>query len=211
MLKIRFKDGSQEPVALEAPGKTIGQGGVNDIVIDRKGVNGFHADLKVEGDSVTLTDVNTKISTMLNGDLIEGPTLVRAGDTIAIGGVELEVFEEQVATESKTLVLSGTALLDIGTGGWSIVADSGPEKGQVIAVKEKILIGRALECDISILEPVLSRRHAELDLIGDELTLKDLGSSNGTYVNADKIAEVVLKDGDVLRFFKVRFVVSAPS
>ena len=211
MLKIRFKDGSQEPVALEAPGKTIGQGGVNDIVIDRKGVNGFHADLKVEGDSVTLTDVNTKIGTMLNGDLIEGPTLVRAGDTIAIGGVELEVFEEQVATESKTLVLSGTALLDIGTGGWSIVADSGPEKGQVIAVKEKILIGRALECDISILEPGLSRRHAELDLIGDELTLKDLGSSNGTYVNADKIAEVVLKDGDVLRFFKVRFVVSAPS
>ncbi len=211
MLKIRFKDGSQEPVALEAPGKTIGQGGVNDIVIDRKGVNGFHADLKVEGDSVTLTDVNTKIGTMLNGDLIEGPTLVRAGDTIAIGGVELEVFEEQVATESKTLVLSGTALLDIGTGGWSIVADSGPEKGQVIAVKEKILIGRALECDISILEPELSRRHAELDLIGDELTLKDLGSSNGTYVNADKIAEVVLKDGDVLRFFKVRFVVSAPS
>ena len=211
MLKIRFKDGSQEPVALEAPGKTIGQGGVNDIVIDRKGVNGFHADLKVEGDSVTLTDVNTKIGTMLNGDLIEGPTLVRAGDTIAIGGVELEVFEEQVATESKTLVLSGTALLDIGTGGWSIVADSGPEKGQVIAVKEKILIGRALECDISILKPGLSRRHAELDLIGDELTLKDLGSSNGTYVNADKIAEVVLKDGDVLRFSKVRFVVSAPS
>ena len=211
MLKIRFKDGSQEPVALEAPGKTIGQGGVNDIVIDRKGVNGFHADLKVEGDSVTLTDVNTKIGTMLNGDLIEGPTLVRAGDTIAIGGVELEVFEEQVATESKTLVLSGTALLDIGTGDWSIVADSGPEKGQVIAVKQKILIGRALECDISILEPGLSRRHAELDLIGDELTLKDLGSSNGTYVNADKIAEVVLKDGDVLRFSKVRFVVIAPS
>ena len=211
MLKIRFKDGSQEPVALEEPGKTIGQGGVNDIVIDRKGVNGFHADLKVEGDIVTLTDVNTKTGTQLNGDLIDGPTVVRAGDTIAIGGVELEIFEEQVSTESKTLVLSGTALLDIGTGGWSIVADSGPERGQVIAVKEKILIGRALECDISILEPGLSRRHAELDLIGEELTLKDLGSSNGTYVNGDKIDEVVLKDGDVLQFFKVRFIVSAPS
>ena len=91
------------------------------------------------------------------------------------------------------------------------MADSGPERGQVIAVKEKILIGRALECDISILEPGLSRRHAELDLIGEELTLKDLGSSNGTYVNGDKIDEVVLKDGDVLQFFKVRFIVSAPS
>lgn len=210
MLKIRFKDGSQEPVALEEPGKTIGQGGVNDIVIDRKGVNGFHADLKVEGDTVTLTDVNTKTGTLLNGDLIEGPTVIRAGDTIGIGGAELEVFEEQVSTESKTLVLSGTALFEMGTGGWSIVADSGPEKGQIIAVKEKIMIGRALECDISILEPGLSRKHAELDLIGDELTLKDLGSSNGTYVNGEKIDEVSLKDGDVLQFFKVRFIVSAP-
>ena len=154
-------------MALEEPGKTIGQGGVNDIVIDRKGGNGFHADLKVDGDTVTLTDVNTKTGTMLNGDLIEGPTAVRGGDTIVIGGAELEVFEEQVSTESKTLVLSGTALLELGTSGWSIVADSGPEKGQIIAAKEKIIIGRALECDISILEPGLSRKHAELDIIGD--------------------------------------------
>lgn len=210
MLKIRFKDGSQDPVALEEPGKTIGQGGVNDIVIDREGVNGFHADLKVESGTVTLSDVQTRTGTMLNGDLIDGPTAVRAGDVISIAGVELEVFEEHISTESKTLVLSGTALLEMGTGGWAIRADSGPEKGQIIPVKEKIIIGRALECDISILEPGLSRRHAEMNLVGDELTLKDLGSSNGTYVNGEKVDEVVLKDGDVMQFFKVRFIVSAP-
>ena len=210
MLKIRFKDGSQKSVDLGEPGKTIGQGSVNDIIIDREEVNGFHADLRVEGGTVTLTDVNTKTGTVLNGDLIEGPTVVRAGDTIGVGGIELEIFEEQVSIESKTLVLSGAALLEMGTGGWSIVADSGPEKGQIIAVKEKILIGRALECDLSILAPWVSRKHAELDLIGDDIWLKDLGSLQGTYVNGEKIHEVSLNDGDVLQFFKVRFIVSAP-
>ena len=45
MLKIQYKDGSGEPVELVAPGKTIGQGDVNDVVIDKDGVNGFHADI----------------------------------------------------------------------------------------------------------------------------------------------------------------------
>ncbi|MFT5013092.1 MAG: hypothetical protein ACJAX5_003430 [Patiriisocius sp.] len=54
MLKVQFKDGRAEPVELVAPGKTIGKGVINDIVIDEKGVNGFHADLKVDGDNVIM-------------------------------------------------------------------------------------------------------------------------------------------------------------
>lgn len=210
MLKIQFRDGRADALPLLEPGKTIGKGAVNDIVIDEEGVNGFHADLKVDGSQIILSDVNTETGTWLNGEKINGPVPVRAGDVITIQGVELEVVEAAEEGESKTLVLSGTALLDMGAGGWSLVADSGPEKGQIIPVKEKITIGRALECDISILEPGLSRRHAELDLIGDDLTLKDLGSSNGTFVNGEKIDEVSLKDGDVMQFDKVRFIVNAP-
>jgi len=210
MLKIRFKDGRADPIPLVEPGTTVGSGKVNDIIIEEEGVSGFHADLKVEGEQVTLSDVNTKAGTYLNGDKISGPMTVRAGDVIAIQGVELEVVEEETITESKTLVLSGTALMDMGTGGWSLAADSGPEKGQVIPVKDKVTIGRALECDISILEPGLSRRHAELDLIGDDLVLKDLGSSNGTFVNGEKVEEHQLEDGDVIQFDKIRFLVRAP-
>lgn len=202
MLKIRFLDGRVESVALEAPGCTLGKGAVNDVVIDADGVNGFHADLKVDGADVTLTDVNSATGTYLNGELVEASSPVEAGDIIIVQGVELEVFEESSA--SKALVLSGTALMDLGTGGWSLVADSGPERGQVIPVKEMIVIGRALECDISILEPGLSRRHAELTPIGDELLLKDMGASNGTLVNGEKVDEVSLADGDVMQFHKVR-------
>lgn len=210
MLKIQFKDGRADSVPLVAPGQTIGRTPVNDIVIDEDGVNGFHADLKVEGDRVILSDVNTEAGTWLNGERLSGPVDLKAGDVISIQGAELEVVEAPDGEESKTLVLSGTALLEMGAGGWALVADSGPEKGQIIPVKDKIVIGRALECDLSILEPGLSRRHAELALVGDELVLTDLESSNGTYVNGEKIQEHQLKEGDVMQFDKVRFVVTAP-
>ncbi|MDA0977270.1 MAG: FHA domain-containing protein [Proteobacteria bacterium] len=210
MLKIQFKDGSGNPIALEAPGKTIGQGSVNDLVIDRDGVNGFHADIKVEGDQVVITDINTATGTYVNGDRISGPTNLRAGDVIRIQDVELEITAEDPAGGGKTLVLSGTALMEVGSNSWSLVADSGPEKGQVIPVIERTEIGRALECDISILEPALSRKHAELEPDGDRLIIRDLGSINGTWVNAEKVEEKELKDGDVIQFDKIRFIVSAP-
>jgi pSer/pThr/pTyr-binding forkhead associated (FHA) protein len=211
MLKIQFKDGRTDPIELIAPGKTLGKGDANDIVIDEAGVNGFHADLKVDGDQVTITDINTESGTLVNGEKISHPIPLRAGDTITIAGVEMEVVEEDISGGGKTLVLSGTALLQLGTDSWSLVADSGPEKGQVIPIVDRVEIGRALECDISILEPALSRKHAELELVGDDLILKDLGSVNGTWVNGEKIDEVKLKDGDRMQFDKISFIVSAPS
>ena len=208
MLKIQFKDGRADPVALVEPGKTIGNGDVNDIVVNEDGVTGFHADIKVEGGQTTLTDIGGGMT--LNGDALSGPTALRAGDSIVIQGVELDVVEDEGDGGSKTLVLSGTALLEVGSGAWSLVADSGPEKGQVIPVVERIEIGRALECDISILEPGLSRKHAELELDGDQLILRDLGSVNGTFVNGEKIDEATLKDGDRMQFERIRFIVRAP-
>ena len=198
MLKILYKDGSGDPVELVPPGKTIGQGVANDIVINNKDVNGFHADIQVDGTQIVITDINTASGTGVNGDII------------SIGGVELEVVEEDLSGGGKTLVLSGTALIEVGSDSWSLVADSGPEKGQVIPVVERVEIGRALECDISILEPGLSRKHCELEVSGSKLMIRDLGSVNGTWVNAEKIDEVELKDGDRLQFDKVRFIVSAP-
>jgi pSer/pThr/pTyr-binding forkhead associated (FHA) protein len=209
MLKVQFKDGRAEPVALVAPGKTIGKSDINDIVIDENGVSGFHADLRVDGNNVIISDVDTKTGTQLNGELLSGPTNLRAGDLIMIQGVELEVIEEDDSNNAKTLVLSGTAL-SATRSGWFLVAASGPEKGQHIPVHARTEIGRALDCDISILEPALSRKHAEIEPDGDDLILQDLGSANGSHVNGKKVDRVKLKDGDVLQFHKIRFVVKAP-
>ena len=99
MLKIQFKDGRADPIPLIEPGKTVGRGDANDIVIDEDGVNGFHADLKVEGTQVTITDINSSTGTLVNGEKINGPMPLGVGDLIVIQGVELEIIEDDELVE----------------------------------------------------------------------------------------------------------------
>lgn len=60
------------------------------------------------------------------------------------------------------------------------------------------VIGRAEDCDLRVPLLDVSRRHCELRIDGDELTIKDLASSNGTYVNNKRVNEALLEAGDVL-------------
>lgn len=63
------------------------------------------------------------------------------------------------------------------------------------------LIGRHQECELAINSIDVSRRHAELDLVDDQLVLRDLGSTNGSFINHQRIErEQVLLVGDVVHF-----------
>ncbi|MCA9242915.1 MAG: FHA domain-containing protein [Phycisphaerales bacterium] len=75
-------------------------------------------------------------------------------------------------------------------------------------VKSKITtIGRRQDCDLRIPTHDVSRQHCRLDLGGEKPMVKDLGSSNGTYVNGQQVAEKVLNPGDVLTIGPVTFLV----
>ena len=52
---------------------------------------------------------------------------------------------------------------------------------------EKLVIGRDNDCDINIQSPSVSRKHLQFEIEDDKLYVTDLGSSNGTIVNENKI------------------------
>ncbi|KOV83257.1 FHA domain-containing protein [Nocardia sp. NRRL S-836] len=60
------------------------------------------------------------------------------------------------------------------------------------------VIGRDPGCDVVLDDITVSRRHAELRFDGGLMTLEDLGSLNGTYVNRSPVREAVLHDGDTI-------------
>lgn len=82
-----------------------------------------------------------------------------------------------------------------------LVLYSGPEPGQRHLLPEgTLLLGRGPDCALPLDSPGISRRHAELQVAGDSVTLRDLGSVNGTHVNALRVdGSVPLRDGDMLR------------
>ncbi|MDZ4863607.1 MAG: adenylate/guanylate cyclase domain-containing protein [Gemmatimonadota bacterium] len=67
------------------------------------------------------------------------------------------------------------------------------------------IVGRAVTSDIPIFDPTISRRHAELIVSKTEVDLKDLGSSNGTFINGSRVTEGVFAANDSVTFGKVVF------
>lgn len=74
---------------------------------------------------------------------------------------------------------------------------SGPLVGRTYPLREgKMILGRNPDGDISINDPGISRQHIAIITKKGNVSLKDLGSTNGTLVNGKKIAQVKLVDGD---------------
>jgi diguanylate cyclase (GGDEF)-like protein len=65
--------------------------------------------------------------------------------------------------------------------------------------KGKTIIGRSAQADIPLKDASVSREHSEIKIDGEKATIKDLGSTNGTFVNNKRIAKHVLKDGDKIQ------------
>lgn len=83
---------------------------------------------------------------------------------------------------------------------FQLVVRSGPTTGKVYNLeKNEIFIGRDLSADIVINDPEVSRRHVRLFLQGANYVLEDLGSTNGTFVDGQRITSpYVLRPGEVI-------------
>ncbi len=72
-----------------------------------------------------------------------------------------------------------------------------------------IILGRDPTSQIYLEDQSASRRHARIDFAGGHFKIVDLKSSNGTFVNSEKIQETVLSDGDVITIGQTKFVFEA--
>lgn len=87
-----------------------------------------------------------------------------------------------------------------------LVKDDGSTKD--IPLSRSRIVGREEECDLRIPAATVSREHCEIVVeAGEPPRVKDLASSNGTYVNGAAIEDVELKPGDVLSIGPANFVV----
>ncbi|HEY3963788.1 MAG TPA: FHA domain-containing protein [Planctomycetaceae bacterium] len=70
-------------------------------------------------------------------------------------------------------------------------------------------VGRSSACNFVIHNGTVSRNHAEIQIAGQTATIRDLVSSNGTFLNDERISESPLLVGQQLRFGKVGFLVAS--
>jgi hypothetical protein len=65
-----------------------------------------------------------------------------------------------------------------------------------LSTQQEIIVGRSSELDMVLVEDMVSRRHARIECSPEQIVIEDLGSTNGTFVNGEKIKRATLKEGD---------------
>jgi hypothetical protein len=81
---------------------------------------------------------------------------------------------------------------------WALRFISGKYQGGEFPLRphREIIIGRSSDLDMVLVEDMVSRKHAKITTDDHVVTIQDLGSTNGTFVNGEKVRKAELKDGD---------------
>jgi pSer/pThr/pTyr-binding forkhead associated (FHA) protein len=96
-----------------------------------------------------------------------------------------------------------------GLSGFALVVEKGPRTGMTFILKEgNTTVGRHPESDIFLNDVTVSRHHCRFVSNGDSLTVEDSGSTNGTYVNDERVDSAELRAGDEVLVGRFHFVVA---
>jgi pSer/pThr/pTyr-binding forkhead associated (FHA) protein len=206
MLKLRFKNNNHNAVWLVEPKVTIGMAADNNLTLTGKGIAAHHVEVGVSLDQLTLKNLADGKNVWVNGAPVAAEQALEAGDTLRVGSEELEVVDPKRDTKGSPTVIRTEQ-----STGWALKANHSALSNRVFAIKTVSVIGRSSECDISLAASHLSRRHAKMFVKDGQLYIKDLDSSNGTFLNGKRITEAKVKRGDELRFDALCFGVIGPA
>ncbi len=84
---------------------------------------------------------------------------------------------------------------------------NGSLRGRKYKIIEDTSLGRASDNEIVFDEPTISSNHCEITIKEEEFRIKDLNSTNGTYLNGKKVKNVKLKDNDIIKISNVEIKV----
>lgn len=159
----------------------IGRSQSNDVVISNPVVSGEHAMLFAMDDgSVMIKDLSSTNGTYVNSNRISEMTPLRPGDVVKLGDT---VFDWQGALKS----------------GSKTVVNPKSKMGIPSNAKEYKTIGRNPDSQIQFSYNDVSGSHAILcRMMNDDVMIFDNSSTNGTFVNGERVTSRILKPGDVV-------------
>ncbi len=183
------RDGSGLPGLVDDPAHAIAQ-----FCVDRRGI------------WLQLRDGVRGVH--VNGRPVRRMAMLRAGDTVYIDGVELQLLGDEPAPVPVAVADAERHPQDLRT---VLRGVGGQHHGRCFTLDQPRRVGHAADCDIRIAERGFADQHAVIAQHGDGAVLRALGSSTATLVNGHPIRDALLRPGDQLIFdAQHRFVIESP-
>jgi len=153
-----------------------------------------------------IEDLGAANGTFVNDLRIAAPRILDLGDVIKVGRTVLRVTDPSGAVPGKTRPPAQAPVNEPSSesadAGEELIITAGAAEGRRFALRDELVIGRGVSGEGRLSDDhELSRRHARLarDASG-RLTIEDLGSANGTFVNGERVpGRQVLEVGDSIR------------
>jgi pSer/pThr/pTyr-binding forkhead associated (FHA) protein len=205
--------GADEPTDLDFDqGRIrIGRGPSCDVRLPAPGVSAIHAMVLLDRDRYFLVDVGSRNGTLLNGEPLvpERRKLLRSGDRVEIGPFEVG-FQAGVAmhasySQERTVAAARRLAEQVMTAGGlelrrpALVVLGGPQEGERFDLPPspgKLDVGRSSACSVTLVDGEASRRHVEVEVGPEGVTVRDLGGKNPLKVNDRPVLRARIHDRD---------------
>jgi len=130
-------------------------------------------------------------------------------DLAAKVGVTFTGGEARVVMAPRASVPLGAVAIEVEEAGsrdtqFSLRMVKGVPPDRVYFIEGATRVGRGEESEIALVDPSVSRAHAIVEIDGAQPVVRDLGSTNGTFVNGRRVSVEALRDGDELLFGNTR-------
>ncbi|MCB9831969.1 MAG: FHA domain-containing protein [Planctomycetes bacterium] len=199
MPKIIVYDGeSEREVALAEQEVTIGRVAKTcDVVIKVPEASRQHCRLKREGSSWFVEDLGSSNGTRVNGRKVTTFELAD-GDEIQVGKATIRFLESDLVSPPPAADDELELEISLEDECW-LKFLSGERAGDRLDLSGRLTFGRRSSNDIALTEKGVSGSHIEIVADGDGWLVRDLGSTNGTLVNGERVVEARLAAGDRIR------------
>lgn len=204
-------------IEVNAEAKTIGRAQTAHLMLPSEGVSRAHATIYLHQRGIVIADEGSANGVKIDGKLIAGPTLIDERNRIQISEFFLSL--QQSSSKAQALpaerdddldqhtILEEQGISLVGQG-LELVGRGGAYDQTLIGLEKTLLmVGRDDECDIVLDDPSISRKHCQIrkNADGKILTLLDLRSSNGTFIDGQRIKRENASLDSIIRFGDLAF------
>lgn len=216
-MKLLFPNGEHAPHSLREGVNRVGSAEGCDLRLVHDSVAPEHCRVQLSGVLVRIIDVDPGARVLLNGKVVTTEAELRPGDLLSVGSVQTRLVAVERAGQGPTSAPPSSPVDEVGRTKVRMAVPrhilrgvSGSTFGKNFPVFGTMTVGRMGDCEIAIPSEEISRRHVRVQSLPEGLMVEDLGSSNGTFINGERVHKGVLKPGDELRLDTLRFLLVTP-